>query len=283
MNQTSTVTKTAKKQDPQIEFQRIKGHLQVEEPGLNGSIPTGGTPNPQPARYFLKYHCNYPPTISVLPCSLRGHCPFTVTPKEFEPKQLEPQATVRYSDDRKKSHPFETEFDVLGVRLRVSTLHGEAFVVQSKPSRVEKIQQLLEETSAMSQLDKHQTQVVHDNLNFAMVFSLRKSLRTSAQAFAHLITDRHTASRQQVQQLCAWTHALVGELVPKVVEPGGERTPILVFTDAAYENDLATWGIVLIDPVTETRTAVSGEILGSQHVITLAESIAVLLASQSFL
>ena len=144
----------------------------------------------------------------------------------------------------------------------------------------------------MQQVDKRHAQVVHGNLNFAMNFFLGKSLMVAARAFAHLTTDKHRASQPQVQQLCAWTHALIGELAPKTVKPGGDLVPVLVFTDAAFENDRATWGIVVLDPVTQTRTAIGGDIpyslvdcwhkLGSQQVITLAEAFAVLLARISF-
>ena len=198
----------------------------------------------------------------------------------------------RYSDDPKKSHPLKPPSTYWCVRLQVANLHGGAFIVQNKPSRIEKIQKLLEETASLPQLSKRDAQVVHGNLNFAMGFFLGKSLMISARAFAHLTTDRHRATLEQVQQLCAWTHALIGELNPKTIEPGGEEIPVLIFTDAAYENDVATWGIVLIDTKSNTRTASGGQIpsslvdvwhsLGSQQVITLAEAFAVLLARVSF-
>ena len=85
---------------------------------------------------------------------------------------------------------------------------------------------------------------------------------------------------------------MVGQLAPRTVEPDGETAPVLIFTDAAYEENVATWGIVVIDMISNTRTALGGEIpralveawheLGSQQVITLAEAFAVLLARISF-
>ena len=198
----------------------------------------------------------------------------------------------KFSDDPNKTHPFETEFDVLGVRLSVGSLHGGPFVMQNKPSRVEKIQKLLEDTATLEKVDKRHAQVVHGNLNFALSFFLGKSLLVSARAFAHLTTEGHKASPEQIEQLCAWTHAMVGTLKPKRLDPEGVAKPVLVFTDAAYENGVATWGIVVIDPATEVRTALGGEIpaslvdawhsLGSDQVITLAEAFAVLLARVVF-
>ena len=75
--------------------------------------------------------------------------------------------------------------------------------------------------------------------------------------------------------------------------PDGEISPFLIFTDAAYENRLATRGIVVIDSTTGTRTAMRGNIpkmmegvrhdLGIQQVITLAEAFTALLARVSVL
>ena len=198
----------------------------------------------------------------------------------------------KFSDDPNKTHPFETEFDVLGIRLSIAALHGGPFVMQNKPSRVEKIQKLLEDTAALERVDKRQAQVVHGNLNFALSFFLGRSLLVSARAFAHLTTEGHKASPEQIKQLCAWTHAMVGALKPKTLDPEGIVEPVLVFTDAAYENGVATWGIVVLDQVTNLRTALGGNIpsslveawhnLGSDQVITLAEAFAVLLARVVF-
>ena len=127
----------------------------------------------------------------------------------------------RFSDDPNKTHPFETEFDVLGIRLSVGSLHGGPFVMQNKPSRVEKIQKLLEDTATLEKVDKRHAQVVHGNLNFALSFFLGKSLLVSARAFAHLTTEGHKASPEQIEQLCAWTHAMVGTLKPKRLDPEG--------------------------------------------------------------
>ena len=114
--------------------------------------------------------------------------------------------------------------------------------MQNKPSRIEKIQQLLEKTSMAKKVDKRHAQGVHGNLTFALSFFLGKTLLVAARAFAHLSTDGHKATGEQIKELCAWSHAMVGTLLPKTVDPEGETTPVLVFNDAAYENGIATWG-----------------------------------------
>lgn len=164
--------------------------------------------------------------------------------------------------------------------------------MQNKPSRIEKIQKLLEETATLDKVDKRQSQVVHENLSFALRLFLGKSLLVSARAFAHLTTEGHSASQDQIRQLCALTNAMVRTLKPKILDTKGIATPVLVFTDAAHEDGIATWGIVVIYPVTGLRIAIGGIIpnslveawhdLGTDHVITLAGAFAGLLARAFF-
>ena len=114
----------------------------------------------------------------------------------------------------------------------------------------------------MKKLTRDMLKVVHGNLNFALSFFLGKTLLVAARAFAHVTTDGQKATGEQIRELCAWTHAMVGTLSPKKVDPGGEATPVLVFTDAAYEDGIATWGIVIVDPVSQFRTALGGNAHG---------------------
>ena len=93
-----------------------------------------------------------------------------------------------------------------------------------------------------------------------MGFLPRKVADGRGPCIALLTTDNHRATPQQAQQLCAWTHAVVSRLAPKTVEPDGAAAPVLIFTDSAYEEDVATWGIVLIDMISDTRTTLGDEI-----------------------
>ena len=194
----------------------------------------------------------------------------------------------RYADDPKKCHPFEETFDVLGARIDVGGLHGGSLIIQNKPGRLAKIDALLEEAQKEDQISRRQAQVIHGNLNFALSFVLGYTLKVVARAFAALSTESCKPRKGQVASLCKWARDVLSVLSPREVNPGGRVEPVLVFTDAAYEEDVATWGIVLLDPISGVRTALGGRIpdnlvslwheLGSQQVITLAEAFAVLLA-----
>lgn len=198
----------------------------------------------------------------------------------------------KYSDDPNKSYPFSETFDVLGARLEVGGLGMMVFSVQNKPGRLDKIDSMLGEAQDHDALTKRQAQVIHGNLNFAQGFVLGSTLKIASRAFAALTMDAVKTRPGQVRELCEWTRDLLGALRAKAFDSEGNPSPVLVFTDAAYENDVATWGIVVIDQVTGLKTALGGEVpaslvavwhhLGSEQVITLAEAFAALLARHVF-
>ena len=197
-----------------------------------------------------------------------------------------------FSNDPKKTFPFAESFDVLGAKLTVGDLHGGPFTVENKPKRLVKIGQLLADLGASGRITKRQAQVVQGNLNFATSFVMGRSLKVASRAFASLTTGKNEVSASELGDLCAWTAKLIAGLQGRQIDPRGRPEPVLVFTDAAYEADAATWGIVILDPVSKLRTALGGRIppalvdkwhsLGSRQVITQAEGFAALLARVAF-
>lgn len=185
-----------------------------------------------------------------------------------------------FSNDPKKTFPFAESFDVLGAKLTVGDLHGGPFTVENKPKRLVKIGQLIADLGASGRITKRQAQVVQGNLNFATSFVMGRSLKVASRAFASLTTGKNEVSASELGDLCAWTAKLIAGLQGRQIDPRGRPEPVLVFTDAAYEADVATWGIVILDPVSKLRTALGGRIppalvdkwhsLGSRQVITQA-------------
>ena len=197
-----------------------------------------------------------------------------------------------YTTDPSKCYPFSESFDVLGARLSVGGLHGQSFSLQNKPGRLDKIAELVSEVQRNKTITKRQAQVIHGNMNFAMSFVMGHTLKVAARAFSALSTDACVYSKKQLVSLCIWTKEILTFLSPRTIDPKGPLSPVLIFTDAAYEMDTATWGVVFIDPLTGTRTAEGGTVpqflvkqwhaLGSEQVITLAEAFAALLARHMF-
>ncbi|CAK9104190.1 unnamed protein product [Durusdinium trenchii] len=197
-----------------------------------------------------------------------------------------------FTADPSKVVPFAPCFDVLGVRLSLGDLGEHGFNLGNKPSRIEKITGLLEEVIKKGSINVRQSQVIHGNLNFAMGFFLGHSLKIAARAFAFLSTGNSRCRKDDLVAVCKWTIDVMATVQPKHILPGDETRSVVVFTDAAYENDVATWGIVVLDAASGLRTSVGGIVpkqsvdawhtFGVEQVITLAEAFAVLLARHMF-
>ena len=197
-----------------------------------------------------------------------------------------------YTNDPAKCKPFNEAFDVLGTQINVANLHGGTISIENKPGRIEKIREMVNQVRKDRAISKRQAQVIHGNMNFAMGFVLGQTLKVSARAFASLSSGSFVSNAAQLVSLCHWTEGVLSVLAPRRIDPAGTTQPVLIFTDAAYEAGVATWGMVILDPLTGVRSAMGGQIpmplverwhdLGSDQVITLAEAFAVLLGRISF-
>ena len=115
-------------------------------------------------------------------------------------------------------------------------------------------------------IERREAQVVCGTLNFATNFVLGHSLKLAIQAFTAftVVAARpQLVTPSEVARLCDWTAGLLTRLRPKQFPLCSEIAPAVIYTDAAFEDGVATWGVVLDDPVTDTRLAFGGQIHNS--------------------
>ncbi len=196
-----------------------------------------------------------------------------------------------YAKDPSKDKPFDGEFDVLGVRINTTHLHAGIFTLANKPSRVDKVIELINDIKRCRKVDKEKAQIIHGLLNFMASFVIGHSVRLACRVFASAISAGRRWSRHQVCHACDFTLDCLSSLRGRSVGGRGERRPVLVFTDAAFEGGVSTYGVVIIDQVSSKREVFGGEILqhltdfwlhwGSQ-VIAQAEAFAMLIARIAF-
>lgn len=147
-----------------------------------------------------------------------------------------------YSDDPQKSLPFEKVFDVLGVRLSVRQLGKTGHSLMKKPARLQKLSQLLTAISAKGRITKDEAQVVCGVLNFAMNFCMGHALKVAMRAFAAISVKPTDVMPSELAKLCSWTSDVIARLEPRTIPRAVELSPVLVFTDAAFEDQVASWG-----------------------------------------
>ena len=196
-----------------------------------------------------------------------------------------------YAKDPSKDKPFAEEFDVLGVRINTSSLHSGVFTLANKPSRVDKVIELISDIKKLGKVDKKKAQVIHGLLNFMASFVMGHSVRLACRVFASAISAGNRRSRQQVVHACDFTLDCLLNLRERTIDSRGERRPVLVFTDGAFEGGVSTYGVVIIAQVSSKREVFRGEIpphltdfwlqWGSQ-VIAQAEAFAILIARIAF-
>ena len=145
-----------------------------------------------------------------------------------------------YSSDPAKSRPFEPECDVLGVRINVCHLSQGCLKLKNKPSRVEKLKSLLNSLREARKFTKRDAQVIHGTLNFMTSFVMGHSLKLACRVFANLSKHHASVDFNRVDLLLRWTESVLDNIEPRILDCRGEMTPLLIFTDAAFEDGAAT-------------------------------------------
>ena len=128
-----------------------------------------------------------------------------------------------YATDPSKDKPFSEEFDVLGVRINTSSLHYSGiFTLANKPSRVDKVIELINDIKKLGKVDKKKAQVIHGLLNFMASFVMGHSVRLACRVFAPAISTGNRWSRQQVCHACDFTLDCLSNLRGRTVDGRGE-------------------------------------------------------------
>ena len=167
---------------------------------------------------------------------------------------------VVYAKDPSKHRPFSEEFDVLGVRINASSVHSGIFTLANKPSRVDKVIELINDIKKLGKVDKKKAQVIRGLLNFMASFAVGHSVKLACRVFASAFSAGSRWSRHQVCHACDFTLECLANLRGRTVDVRGERKPVLIFTGAAFEGGVSTYGVVIVDEVSSKRDVFGGEI-----------------------
>ena len=196
----------------------------------------------------------------------------------------------QYAKEGVKALSFGEAFDALGVTFNLTELHMSKLTVQNKQGRIDKICCILEAIAAKGRISYAEASEVQGLLNFASGYFVTRSLRHLVSAFYPLAESGRGANN--VAKLCQYTISVLRALGPRVHTLADEKRPVVIFTDAAWENEEATAGLVLCDPVQNLqhcRQIVVPRCLvdhwrddGSEQIISQVELFALLAARFSY-
>ena len=128
-----------------------------------------------------------------------------------------------YAKDPSKDKPFSEEFDVVGVHINTSSLHGGVFTLANKPSRVDTVIELINDIKKLGNVDKKKAQVIHGLLNCMASFVMGHSVRLACRVFASAISAGNRWSRQQACHACDFTLDCLLNLRGRTVDGRGKK------------------------------------------------------------
>ena len=184
----------------------------------------------------------------------------------------------------KKATPFGPVMSVLGVEFHLSTLFCGVFRVQNKSGRVERIVRMLRSCRDAGGFSSHDISVLQGLLNFAGRFFMGRAIKFPTYLLSNYEQWRYDKS--QVAAIVDSTCEMLEALQPRIVRCFEVKTPLIVYTDAAFEGGVATWGAILFDRHSGLTVVHWGSIdpslisawqaLSGEQIISQAEAYAVL-------
>ena len=146
-----------------------------------------------------------------------------------------------------KALNFAEAFDLLGVNFNLATLPAGVLTVSNKQSRLEKLCQTLDGISMEGEISAAKASELQGLLNFAVGYYSGKSLKHLVSAFMPYAERTGSSKTQELKSLCAYAKLMLTSLAPRQHTVLGQRSPILIFTDGAWESGVATAGAIVVD------------------------------------
>ena len=159
----------------------------------------------------------------------------------------------------KKAAAFDLQMQALGVQYDLEGIWQGQLVVQNKPGRLERILQLTKEFNDNKKGEGQIAATIGGLLNFSGGFVLGHSLKPATQlSYRWMSPSRPPGSLKA--ELCDLIRVLIHDVKPKKVTVNDIETPVLIYTDGAFENEVGTWGALVIDPYTKACDVFAGSV-----------------------
>ena len=159
-----------------------------------------------------------------------------------------------------KAHDFQQAFDALGVTFDLSSLHQHRLTVANKRGRIDRIVAMLKQVEAQGTLSVSQASEVQGLINFATSFFVSRAFRHLISAFARVADGKPEYSIQQIRSLCQYAISWLPMTKPREHFLSEVDGCVHIFTDGAWESDVASGGFVLVDSSSGLRIAAAIDI-----------------------
>ena len=110
-----------------------------------------------------------------------------------------------------------------------------------------RIFQQLNDIKAAKKMTLHQSQVLHGLLRYSCGFFAGKHMQQVCMEVLQMGRSISSQSRGRLEEFCNYATQCLEACRPRKIQSGGQLRPILIFTDASWENQTAGLGAVVID------------------------------------
>ena len=166
----------------------------------------------------------------------------------------------RHARTGPKGLPFESQFQVLGCSLDFSRVPQGLVTAENKPGRIDRLLENLDRIKTAGRMSLHEAQILHGLLRYATGFFAGKHLH---QVCAEVMALGSGAANRRLRDLtdfCDYATSALNSSKPRVLSAFSERRPVLIFTDGAWENQIAGIGAAVIDLATKQRWVLAGRV-----------------------
>ena len=153
----------------------------------------------------------------------------------------------RHARTGPKGKPFKRSFNVLGCSLSLDRVVSGEVVLENKQGRLERIFQQLKDIKTAKKMTLHQSQVLHGLLRYSCGFFAGKHMQQVCMEVLQLGRSLSMQSRGRLEEFCSYATQCLEACRPRRIRSGGQLKPILIFTDASWENQTAGLGAMVLD------------------------------------
>ena len=165
----------------------------------------------------------------------------------------------RHAMQGKKAVGFSAAPIALGAQYHSQELWSGQLTVSNKPGRVERILDLIKQLKTEGRRSTKTAASLAGLMNFAGGFVLGHQFKLGTNALNDWVY-RRGVSEVEAQQVCNYLEVIARSVTPRVIGLQDSDTPIIIYSDGAFESGTGTWGAFVYDPLDNKRWVFSGTV-----------------------
>ena len=164
-----------------------------------------------------------------------------------------------FATEGKKFVSFSPVVISLGVSLDLTGIWDGFLTVANKPGRLDKICEMLSSIVRGEAITKSHVASLHGLINFAWGYILGYELKPAARLLSKALSGPFLGNTPALREACALVLDVIGMSEPRICR-ATVMPPVMVYSDGCFENDVGTWGALVVDSLSGSRWLFGGRV-----------------------